>query len=121
MAVVMTFLIVEDNAGMRRLLRAAVDGLGSETWDCCDGAEALDAYVAHRPDIVLMDISMTRVDGLVATRRILLADPSARVVIVTNHDDDMLRAAAREAGASGYVLKMNLLDLAPLIRSIAPK
>jgi two-component system response regulator DegU len=40
-------------------------------------------------------------------------------VIVTDYDDDALRAAAREAGACAYALKLNLLDLAPLIRSIA--
>jgi DNA-binding NarL/FixJ family response regulator len=58
-------------------------------------------------------------DGLAATRQILLFHPFAKVVIVTDYDDDALRGATREAGACGYVLKLNLLNLAPMIRSIA--
>jgi len=112
----MTVLIVEDNEGVRRLLRTAVEGIAAVTWDCCDGAYALEAYLTHRPDVVLMDIRMPIMDGLAATRQILLSDPSAKVVIVTDYDDKDLRGAAREAGACGYALKRNLLDLGPLIR-----
>ena len=112
----MTVLIVEDNAGVRRLLRRAIAGVATETWDCCDGAGALEAYNRWRPDVVLMDIRMPVMDGLVATRQIRLAHPEARIVIVTDYDDDALRSAAQEAGACGYALKLNLLDLAPMIR-----
>jgi CheY-like chemotaxis protein len=114
----MTVLIVEDNAGVRRLLRSAVAGIAAAAWECCDGAGALEAYAAHRPDIVLMDIRMPGMDGLAATRQILGSHPFAKIVIVTDYDDDALRGAAREAGACGYVLKLDLLQLAPLIRSI---
>ena len=55
---------------------------------------------------------MERMDGLAATKQILLFDPSAKVLIVTDYDDDPLRNAARGAGACGYALKRNLLDLA---------
>ena len=114
----MTVLIVEDNAGIRRLLRCAVAGIATEAWDCSDGTQALEAYTAHRPDIVLMDIRMPGMDGLVATRQILRSHPCAKIVIVTDYDDDALRKAARDAGACAYALKLNLLELAPLIRSI---
>ncbi len=114
----MKVLIVDDNAGVRRLLRAIVSDVDTETHDCTDGADALEAYCAHRPDIVLMDIRMPRMDGLAATRQILTADPSAKVVIVTDYDDEMLRAAALEAGACAYVVKASLLDLTALIRSL---
>ena len=117
----MTVLIVEDNAGVRRLLQTAVAGIATTVWDCCDGADALEAYAAHGPDIVLMDIRMPGMDGLAATRQILRFHPLAKIVIVTDYDDDALRGAAREAGACGYALKLNLLDLAPLIRSIAER
>ena len=67
-------------------------------------------YCVHRPDVVLMDIAM-RGDGIMATRRIKEVHPEARIVIVANHDEPDLREAATHAGASGYVLKTNLLEL----------
>lgn len=114
----MTILIVDDNAGMRRLLRRAVPETASAVWECSDGAEALAAYTEWQPDIVLMDIRMPRTDGLAAARQICQFDPSARVVMVTDYDDEDLRAAAREAGACGYALKQNLTELPGLIRSV---
>jgi DNA-binding NarL/FixJ family response regulator len=115
----MTILIVDDNAGVRRLLRRALLGVASTVWECSDGSEALAEYTDRQPDVVLMDVRMPRIDGLVATRQIRKFHPSARVVIVTDYDDDDLRKAASEAGASGYALKQNLTDLAGLIRSVA--
>lgn len=114
----MLILIVDDNAGVRRLLRCALADLAATLLECCDGAEALEACAAHHPDIVLMDIRMPRMDGLAAAKQILLADPSAKILIVTDYDDDALRDAACQAGACGYALKLNLLDLVPQIRSI---
>lgn len=114
----MTVLIVEDNAGVRRLLRSALAEIAEDIRECCDGADALAAYAAHQPQVVLMDIRMERMDGLAATKQILLFDPSAKVLIVTDYNDDALRKAAQEAGACGYVLKLNLLDLALQVRSL---
>ena len=115
----MTILIVEDNAGVRRLLRAVLAEVATDIWECRDGADALAAYTAHQPDVVLMDIRMERMDGLAATREILLFDSSAKVLIVTDYNDDSLRNAAQETGACGYALKLNLLDLARQVRSVA--
>ena len=72
-------------------------------------------YATHRPDVVLMDIRMGRVDGLSATRQIRQFDSNARIVIVTGYEDDGVRRAAHEAGSCGYVLKANLLGLADVI------
>ncbi|HTV04070.1 MAG TPA: response regulator transcription factor [Acidobacteriaceae bacterium] len=114
----MTVLIVEDNDGIRRLLRRALFETASIVLECRDGADALDAYTRHRPDVVLMDVRMPRLDGLTATRQIRQFDPSAKIVIVTDYDDDDLRAAAVEAGACDYALKQNLAVLPVLIRSV---
>jgi len=107
----MRLLIVEDNSQMRRLLRRILTGLFTESRECADGAEALDAYTEFQPDWVLMDWEMKQVNGLVATRQIIADFPDAKVLLVTNHDEKDLRQAAREAGACGYVLKENLLDV----------
>ena len=114
----MKILIVDDNAGMRRLLRRTVPEIASAVWECSDGADALAAYAERQPDVVLMDIRMPLMDGLAATRQIRRFDPSARVVMVTDYDDEDLRLAAREAGACAYTLKQNLIDLRCLICSL---
>src|SRR6185503_13490214 len=69
----------------------------SEIEECGDGAEALDAYHRCLPDWVLMDVEMDRIDGITATREILLSYPRARVVIVSKYNDDRTREAARKA------------------------
>ena len=100
------------------MIRRVVNDLVSDVEECGDGSEALAAYDAYRPDCVLMDIEMSRMDGITATREILMAFPSARVVIVTKHDDEQLREAAREAGACGYVLKENLMAIRELLGNL---
>jgi CheY-like chemotaxis protein len=121
----MTVLIVEDNAEMRRLLKSIVRDLVEAAYECSDGAEALAAYSAHHldgvdgadgPDWVLMDIEMKTMDGITATQQILAAHPAAKVIIVTNHDHAEWRAAAQAAGACGYVLKENLFELRGLLQ-----
>jgi len=107
----MNVLIVEDSGPMRRLIQEIVSGLADEVHECGDGADALAAYVLHRPDFVLMDIRMDLVDGIQATRQIKAADPAARVIIVTDYDQADLREGARQAGACAYVVKENLLEL----------
>ena len=111
----MRLLIVEDSAEVRGLIKRALAGLGAEFVECADGAAAITAYAAERPDFVLMDIEMPIMDGITATRQIIAADSSARVIILTNHDQQSLREAAGAAGACGYALKENLLALRELI------
>ena len=114
----MTLLIVDDNAGIRRILRRALVETAGAIWECTDGADALAAYEEHRPDIVLMDIKMPRVDGLMATRQIRQFDPAAQVIVVTDYEDEDLRAAVLEAGALKYVLKQDISDLPEIVSSL---
>ena len=114
----MTVLIVEDNSGVRTLLRRALRETASRVWECNDGVDALHSYLTHRPDVVLMDIRMPRMDGLIATRQILESDPSATVVMVSDYDDEDLRRAASAAGARGYTLKQDLSEMVELLRSL---
>jgi len=111
----MTILIVEDNPTVRRLIRRATSDIADSVVECEDGADALDAYIAHRPNVVLMDVRMPRMDGLTATRRLLREYPEAKVIILTDYNDDELRSAAKEAGACAYALKHNLTELEDII------
>ncbi len=114
----MKVLIVEDNPQMRQMIRGLVAQFASEVYECGDGAEALAAYTAHRPDWALMDIDLPQLNGLEATRQITSAFPDAQILMVTNYDDARLRAAATAAGARGYVLKDNLLDLRQRLKTL---
>ena len=117
MQLLMKVLIVDDNAQMRQMVKFYLNGVAEETRECADGAEALDAYTEFQPDWVLMDWEMKRVDGLTATHGIMAAFPAARVLFVTQYDEDELRRAAQAAGACGYVLKENLLDVQHLLQT----
>jgi len=103
-------LVVEDNDNMRKLIKKVLHGLGT-IYECRDGAEALAAYTKHRPDCVVMDIHMPKMNGILATKEIKAAFPEARVVILSKFKDAETREAAREAGANDFVSKEDLLSL----------
>jgi CheY-like chemotaxis protein len=115
----MTLLIVEDNAGIRRVLRRILVDTASTIWECADGSEALAAYEEYRPDIVLMDLRMPLVDGLTATRQIRGYDPLARIIVVTDYQDEDMKTAALKAGAREYVLKNEISGLPEIVSSLA--
>jgi len=99
-------LVVDDQAlvraGVTLLLRTAGEDVVGEA---ADGHEAVRLAEYLRPDVILMDLRMPRVDGIEATRRILNAQPAIRVVMLTTFDDDAEVYGALRAGAVGYLLK----------------
>ncbi|MBW5248332.1 response regulator transcription factor [Streptomyces sp. P01-B04] len=103
-------VVADDQAlvrtGFRMILMA--DGIDVVA-EAADGAEAVDAVLRTRPDVVLMDIRMPDLDGLEATRRILREfpddDAAPRVIMLTTFDLDDLVYEALSAGASGFLLK----------------
>jgi CheY-like chemotaxis protein len=117
----MKILIVDDNAGIRRALRRSLEDAANEIRECTDGRDALGIYEKFRPAVVLMDVRMPVMDGLTATRQIRSSDPEARVIIVTDYDDEDLRAAALKAGACNYVLKEELANLSEIVTACARK
>lgn len=90
-------------AGFRMLLsnEPDIDVVG----EASNGLETVEKAARLRPTVILMDIRMPSLDGLEATRRILAADPAARVLILTTFDLDEYVYEALRAGASGFVLK----------------
>jgi DNA-binding NarL/FixJ family response regulator len=90
-------------AGFRMLLSGEEDI--EVVAEASNGKEAVEKAARFDPTVVLMDIRMPELDGLEATRRILAADPDARVLVLTTFDLDEYVYEALRAGASGFVLK----------------
>ncbi|MEU1897446.1 response regulator transcription factor [Nocardiopsis dassonvillei] len=100
-------LIVDDDALVRGGLTMMLDGVHgiAVVGEARDGDEVLAAADAHRPDVVLMDLRMPRVDGITATRRLRARTPPPEVVVLTTFDTDENILYALRAGASGFLLK----------------
>lgn len=114
----MSFLIVDDNATMRRTIARVVREVASEINECVDGDDICGYYRRLKPDWVLMDIEMRGTDGLSATENLLAEFPVARVVIVTKFADTAMRRAASEIGAVAFVNKENLLALIGIVAGV---
>ncbi len=102
----LTVLLVDDHAMVRSgfAMVLSVEDDIEVVGEAADGLQALEKARATRPDVVLMDVQMPRMDGIEATRH-LVAEDLGRVVIVTTFDRDDYLFAALEAGASGFLLK----------------
>jgi DNA-binding NarL/FixJ family response regulator len=100
-------LLVDDQSMVRagfRMLLSGEEGI-EVVAEASNGLEAVAKAARFEPTVVLMDIRMPELDGLEATRRILAADPGARILVLTTFDLDEYIYEALKAGASGFVLK----------------
>ena len=102
-------LVVDDSAFMRKRIISKITKIGhSVIAQARDGNEAIKLYEEHKPDLVLMDITMRGKDGLSASKEILEKDPSAKIIMLTMLNDDEYRTTAEKLGVSGFVLKDDL-------------
>jgi CheY-like chemotaxis protein len=110
----MKIMIVDDHQEIRRLLRSALTHL-ADIRECGDGSEAIAAFAQERPDWTVMDVAMKGIDGLEATRRIKASFPDARILVLTQHDSPGVRQAARDAGATAFLSKDQLTEIAQVL------
>ena len=100
-------LLVEDNEDNRLVYRTILDHFGFEVLEAADGEEGIRRARADDPDLILMDVSIPKIDGWEATRQ-LKADPqtaSIPIIALTAHALASDREKAREAGCDGYLAK----------------
>lgn len=114
-------LVADDHA----ILREGIKSLLAEheeieiVGEAADGVEAVEKVRSLKPDIVLLDIGMPRMNGIEATRQITKEVPETRVLILTMHEDEEYIFPIFQAGASGYVLKRTAMsELVSAIRAV---
>ena len=115
-------LLVDDDALVRSALRLILGGDPAITvvGEACDGQEGVALVESLRPDVVLMDIRMPRLDGLAATERALALQPDLVVVVLTTFDTDDMVLSALRLGARGFLLKDTPpADLVAAVRAAA--
>jgi two-component system OmpR family response regulator len=97
-------LIVDDDAHIRQVLAFALGKAGMKTSEAEDGEAALKAVQRERPDLVVLDINMPRMDGLEVCRR-LRSDGDVPILFLSSRDDEIDRVLGLELGADDYVVK----------------
>lgn len=115
-------LLVEDHTivreGIRELARCEADM--EIVGEAGDGEEAIELAVKTTPDVIIMDISMPKMNGIEATKKIKTILPSTAILILTAFDDDQFVTELIEAGAAGYLLKSVMsTELIDAIRALA--
>ena len=112
-------LVVDDSSIMRKMIKQTLhDQHHTVAGEAKNGKDAVEMYKSLRPDIVTMDITMRDMDGFEAAKEILSVDPEARIIFLSNLDEDKYSRDAKRLGAVGYVNKHNAKAIVDLIESI---
>lgn len=116
----MKILIVDDNERIRKLIARLLEKLNIplKIIECENGEEAVNIYSEEKPDLVLMDIVMDRLDGLKATQRIVKADKDAQIIIVSQLSEDDYKQESLNSGAIEFLNKENLSELPKLLEKL---
>lgn len=112
-------LLADDQTAIMDRVEQMLDGGFDVVAKVCDGQALLDVVAASPPEILVIDISMPRVDGIEATRRLRALGVELPILFLTVHDDPDLALAAFDAGGNGYVVKSRLVsDLRSCIKEV---
>jgi len=97
-------LVVDDEAPIRRYLRAALGAQGLTVYESATGLEAINAVLSHRPDIIILDLGLPDIDGIEVTRR-LREWSQTPIIILSVRESEQDKIAALDAGADDYLTK----------------
>lgn len=112
-------LVVDDSSMMRKLLGKVLKPPGHQiVGEAKNGLEALELYKALQPDLVTMDITMDGMDGLSAAREILRYDSAARILFLSNLDEEKYRGDVEQLRAIGFINKHKSEEVLKLIESL---
>jgi DNA-binding NarL/FixJ family response regulator len=115
-------LVVDDHPIVRQGLRTLLEGRSG--WEvigeASDGMEAIEKASQLNPDVMVLDVTMPRMNGLEACRVIRRSLPSLEILFVTQHDSPQMMREALDAGARGYVVKSNAArDLLEAVEAVS--
>lgn len=97
-------LVVDDEASIRRYLRAALGAQGLTVYETATGLEAINAVMSHRPDIIILDLGLPDIDGIEVTRR-LREWSQTPIIVLSVREAEQDKIAALDAGADDYLTK----------------
>lgn len=114
-------LVVDDQPVFRRAAGSLIRSVPqlSLVGEAGSGEEAVECAARVRPDLVVMDVRLPGIDGIEATRRILLARPDTRVLLVSTYELEDLTVELKDCGATGFVRKQDL-DARALLQALPP-
>ncbi|MGC2446858.1 MAG: response regulator transcription factor [Candidatus Sulfotelmatobacter sp.] len=115
-------LVVDDHPIVRQGLKTLLEG--HSDWqvvgEASDGAEAIEKAKDLTPDVMVLDVTMPRMNGLEACRMLRRLSPDLEILFVTQHDSPQMMREALEAGARGYVVKSNAArDLLAAVEAVS--
>lgn len=103
----MAEIMIADDSDAIRLVLKDILSIGDHTViaEAIDGAQAVELYQKHNPQILLLDLAMPQKDGLTVTKEIIAYDPNAKIILITASDDQKTINQCIENGALSYISK----------------
>lgn len=100
---------------MRRIMRDLYSPYFSEIIECSDGVEAVELFALINPHWTVMDIQMKQMDGIEAAKKILINDANAKIILISQHNDEEIVTAAQQSGAVAFIRKDDLVEIIGIV------
>ncbi len=117
-----SIMIVDDFSKIRIILKKMLETKFvkqlSTIYECKNGQEAIETFAKYKPDWIVMDLKMEIMDGLTASKEILKLNQDARIIILTQFDDEEYFDVAKEIGVKAFIQKENILDIPYIIENL---